>query len=255
MRAERQKKFIERLNHHTTSEADRVIQEVPQAVQKIVTAELDKRFGPAPQGAKEEALVQRAAANKILRELRKQEKKQSDVASACAEVAGQPAKRQRLDRISSSLPASLLAPFRDAAGKAIFEGKLGTKAAADFSFFRGRVGNETLRWLQSDPTFPRNAEEMKSKFFWERGTENAKKLSAAETKKLQVMAHTGTGKGVRQCNGLPVFAPLPDRLGASTRAFKIVNAEALDCLAGMLQENLSKLSDEQLGSNGRHVRE
>ena len=32
MRAERQKKFIERLNHHTTSEADRVNQEVPQAV-------------------------------------------------------------------------------------------------------------------------------------------------------------------------------------------------------------------------------
>ena len=89
--------------------------------------------------------MQRAAANKILRELRKQEKKQSDVASACAEVAGQPAKRQRLDRISSSLPASLLAPFRDAAGKAIFEGKLGTKAAADFSFCRGRVDNETLR--------------------------------------------------------------------------------------------------------------
>ena len=198
--------------------------------------------------------MQRAAANKIFRELRKQEKKQSDVASACAEVAGQPAKRQRLDRTSSSLPASLLAPFRDAAGKAISEGKLGTKAAASFSFFRGRVGNETLRWLQSDPTFPRSAEEMKSKFFWERGTDNTKKLSAAETNKLQVMAHTDTGKGVHQFNGLPAFAPLPDRLGAFARAFKIVNAEVLDCSAGMLRQNLSELSDEQLGSNGRHVR-
>ena len=144
MRAERQQKLIGRINHHTTSEADRVIREVPQGVQKIITEELDKRFGPAPQNEKEEALVQRAAANKILLELRKQEKKQSDVASACAEVAGQPAKRQRLDRISSSLPASLLAPFRDAAGKAIFEGKLGTKAAADFSFCRGRVGQRDL---------------------------------------------------------------------------------------------------------------
>ena len=89
---------------------------------------------------------------------------------------------------------------------------------------------------------------MKSKFFWERGTANAKKPSAAETKKVQVMVHTGTGKGVQQCNGLPAYAPLPDRLGAFARAFKIVNAEALDCLAGMLQQNLSKLSDEQLGS-------
>ena len=44
---------------------------------------------------------------------------------------------------------------------------------------------------------------MKSKFFWERGTENAKKLSAAEANKMQVMAHTGTGRGVHQCNGLP----------------------------------------------------
>jgi hypothetical protein len=144
MRAEREKKFIGRRNDHTTSEADRVIQEVPQDVRKIITAELDKRFGPALQGGKEEALVQRAAANKIFRELRKQEKKQSVVASACAEVAGQPAKRQRLDRISASLPASLLAPFRDAAGKAIFEGKLGTKAAADFSFCRGRVGQRDI---------------------------------------------------------------------------------------------------------------
>ena len=88
MRTEHQKKFIERLNHHTTSEADRVIQEVPQAVQKIVTAELDKRFGPAPQGAKEEALVQRAAANKILRELRKRERKDAaSPAGAAAEPA------------------------------------------------------------------------------------------------------------------------------------------------------------------------
>ena len=97
MRAERQKKFIERLNHHTTSEADRVIQEVPKAVRKIITAELGTRSGPAPQGAKEEALVQRAAANKILRELRKRERKDAaSPAGAAAEPADNPASRQRL---------------------------------------------------------------------------------------------------------------------------------------------------------------
>ena len=48
MRAERQKKFIGRITDHTTSEADRVIREVPQAVQQCIAEELDKRLGPAP---------------------------------------------------------------------------------------------------------------------------------------------------------------------------------------------------------------
>ena len=75
MRAERQQKFIGRITEHTTSEADRVIREVPQAVQQCMAEELDKRFGPAPVGALDEALAERARANKRVRGLRKQQKR------------------------------------------------------------------------------------------------------------------------------------------------------------------------------------
>ncbi len=88
MQAERKKRILARITQHTTSEADRVVREVPQAVHEIITEELDKRFGPAPQGAMEEALVQRVAANKRIRELRKQEKKDAaSLAGAAAEPA------------------------------------------------------------------------------------------------------------------------------------------------------------------------
>ena len=74
MRAGRQKRFLGRIADNTTSEADRVIREVPQAVQQCITDELDKRLGPALASAMEEALAQRRWANKRIRELRKQEK-------------------------------------------------------------------------------------------------------------------------------------------------------------------------------------
>ena len=88
MRAERQKKFIGRITDHTTSEADRVIREVPQAVQQCIAEELDKRFGPAPVGALDEALAERARANKRVRGLRKQQKK--DAAMLPGSIAANP---------------------------------------------------------------------------------------------------------------------------------------------------------------------
>ena len=77
MRAERQKGFIGRITDHTTSEADRVIREVPQALQQCFAMELDKRLGPAPADEMEEALADRARANKRIRELRKEGKTNS----------------------------------------------------------------------------------------------------------------------------------------------------------------------------------
>ena len=60
---------------HTTTQADRVIQEVrrevPQAVQGIIAEELDKRIGPPPQGTMEEALADRKRLNQRIRRLRK----------------------------------------------------------------------------------------------------------------------------------------------------------------------------------------
>ena len=88
MRAERQKKFIGRIADHTTSEADRVIREVPQAVQQCIAEELDKRFGPAPVGTLDEALAERARANKRVRGLRKQQKK--DAAMLPGSIAANP---------------------------------------------------------------------------------------------------------------------------------------------------------------------
>ena len=59
---------------HTTTQADRVIQEVrrevPQAVQGIIAEELDKRIGPPPQGTMEEALADRRRLNQRIRRLR-----------------------------------------------------------------------------------------------------------------------------------------------------------------------------------------
>ena len=57
---------------HTTTQADRVIQEVPQAVQGIIAEELDKRIGPPPQGTMEEALADRKRLNQRIRQLRKE---------------------------------------------------------------------------------------------------------------------------------------------------------------------------------------
>ena len=61
---------------HTTTQADRVIQEVrrevPQAVQGIIAEELDKRIGPPPQGTMEEALADRKRLNQRIRRLRKE---------------------------------------------------------------------------------------------------------------------------------------------------------------------------------------
>ncbi len=88
MRAEKQKKFIASITNHTTSEADRVIREVPQAVQKCIAEELDKRLGPAAASAMEEALAERARANKRIRELRKEEKnKPTGVGTSSTEPA------------------------------------------------------------------------------------------------------------------------------------------------------------------------
>ena len=61
---------------HTTTQADRVIQEVrrevPQAVQGIIAEELDKRIGPPPQGTMEEALADRKHLNQRIQQLRKE---------------------------------------------------------------------------------------------------------------------------------------------------------------------------------------
>ena len=107
MVAERQQKFIGRITNHATLEADRVIREVHQAVQQCMAEELDKRLGPAPASAMEEALADRARANNRIRELRKESKNNpvcpgatqptAPVASAGHEQSAeaQPAKRRR----------------------------------------------------------------------------------------------------------------------------------------------------------------
>lgn len=70
-------RVIGAVGQHTTSEADRVIREVPQALQHCFAMELDKRLGPAPADEMEEVLVDRARANKRIRELRKEGKTNS----------------------------------------------------------------------------------------------------------------------------------------------------------------------------------
>ena len=107
MRAERQKKFIGRITDNTTSEASRVIREVPYAVQQCIAEEFDKRLGRAPSGPMEEALAERARANKRIRELRKESKNSPVCAGATQPTApmpsagheqsaeAQPAKRRR----------------------------------------------------------------------------------------------------------------------------------------------------------------
>ena len=62
IQAERKKRCLARITEHTTSEADRVIGEVPHVVQKCIAEELDKRLGPGPQGTIQEALEERARA-------------------------------------------------------------------------------------------------------------------------------------------------------------------------------------------------
>ena len=50
----------------------RAVASARASVQQHIAEELDKRLGPAPVGASEEALAERDRANKTIRELRKQ---------------------------------------------------------------------------------------------------------------------------------------------------------------------------------------
>ena len=91
IRVERQNKAVARITSHTTQESDRVIREVPQAVRGVISEEPYRRLGPAPQGAMEEALAERARANKRIRELRQEEKrKRARVDAAPALPSGGP---------------------------------------------------------------------------------------------------------------------------------------------------------------------
>ena len=78
MQAARKERLSARIAAHTSSEATRVIDEVKDQsnnVMQHVAQELDKRLGPAPVGAMEEALAERVRANKRIRELRKMQEK------------------------------------------------------------------------------------------------------------------------------------------------------------------------------------
>ena len=69
-----------------------------------------------------------------------------------------------------------------------YRGKFGARDACEFAFNRGALGEDLLRYLQSDPELPKSREEAVSRFFWAQGTDKAKALS--ETDKIQIMGHT-----------------------------------------------------------------
>ena len=166
-----------------------------------------------------------------------------------------PSSSTAIHRGGVSPPSQHFTPARDGDGNAIFKGSLGSKASADFAVSTARLDSETLYWLQSDPTLPRSPEELKERFNWEDGSSAAKALCKEEAEKVQVMGHSGTAQGRQRCNGLPAGTPLPHRLGAFVRALKTVNATALDRLAQLFREELSKVPDSQLGENGQRVRD
>ena len=71
MKQQRHAKRLAKLMRHTSDEADRCIRLIPDAFQQHLDLELDKRLGPAPSSAMEEALAERTRADKRIRELRR----------------------------------------------------------------------------------------------------------------------------------------------------------------------------------------
>ena len=116
-----------------------------------------------------------------------------------------------------TMAAESFSTLRNTHGSAIFTGKLGkpehkTKYAAPFAFRSGTIGSELLQWMQSDPTLPRSAEQMKQAFNFARASNKAKQLS--DGSKVQLMANTGGACCPKRCNGLDAMAPAPAALAA-----------------------------------------
>ena len=84
MRDQRQERFVARVQGQVSEQAQRVIEEVPRAVQKCIVEELDKRVGPPPARDLDEALAERQRINRRVKELRTEEKKASRAPEAAA---------------------------------------------------------------------------------------------------------------------------------------------------------------------------
>ena len=156
--------------------------------------------------------------------------------------------------------ANIFASFRNQEGQSILVGKLGkpehhTDHAAEFVFSQAALSEELLRWLQSDPTLPTNAADMKRRFRCDRATKNAEQY-ITDTK-IQVMGHTGPGAGLAgSCNGLDTTVPAPERLSAFSKAFKhVANGVELLRLHEKLVKCMKSIPDAKLGENGRRLRD
>lgn len=138
-------------------------------------------------------------------------------------------------------------------GSRIFIGKLGkpqhkTKNKAKFAFLEGRLPQDVLTLLQSDPELPRTATDMKKRYKYDRATDTAKAKSSG--KKLQLMGNAGGGRA-QGANGLDTSRPAPAMLAAFAKAVKTVNRGALRELCRLLKQAMSAYSDQELGENGR----
>ena len=90
-----------------------------------------------------------------------------------------------------TMAAESFSTLRNTHGSAIFTGKLGkpehkTNYAARFAFRSATIGSDLLQWMQSDPTLPRSAQQMKQAVNFARAFNKAKQLS--DGNKVQIMA-------------------------------------------------------------------
>lgn len=132
-------------------------------------------------------------------------------------------------------------------GKFLFAG-----ARGDWCLRSGMLQGDVLEWLRKDPAFCGTAKDLGWSF-----TKKASDRRVENGCKVEIAGHCfgSKNKSGFGMHGLDASKPMPGRVRAWLGAFKHVNRENLQQFDDLIRTNLEKLSDKELGANGKGLKE